>query len=85
MDLKRIYTGEGKTPERKALEQETLLRLRRLRAQMKQEHPGVLEGIQRTYEQSQGSVNIPVDRTKNMQTIAAFLKLRGLSPEDLRG
>lgn len=92
MDLKRIYTSGGKTPERTALEEETLLRLRALRAQLKKECPGVLESIQKTYEKGQNKpalapepTEIPIDRKKNMQTVAAFLKLRGISVEDLKG
>lgn len=87
-DLKRIYEGSDKTPARRALEQETLLSLRALRTRMKQEHPGLLEAIQSRYQHPpQKPVvqeeSIPIDRTKNMETIALFLKLRGMKPGDL--
>lgn len=86
MDLKRIYTDNNKTPARKALEQEALLKLRTLRVKLKQEHPGVLEKIQHGYETAQNpNSEIPIDRQKNVQTVAAFLALRGISLADLKG
>ncbi|HRQ60963.1 MAG TPA: hypothetical protein PLO23_05580 [Alphaproteobacteria bacterium] len=82
--MKRIYTDTDKTPARRALEQETLLTLRSLRARMKQDHPGMLEAIQSRYQAAQKpSDEIPIDREKNMETIALFLKLRGMTPGDL--
>jgi hypothetical protein len=96
--LKRIYIGTEKSPERRALEQEALLHLRALRARFKKELPGTLEDIRARYEKAQKSAaspppslaplppeaEIPIDREKNMRTVAAFLKLRGISPDDLK-
>lgn len=89
--MKRIYSNdEGKTPARRALEQEVLLNLRALRRRMTQQHPGLLEEIQSRYQAAQkppisAPVEdiIPIDRKKNMETVALFLKLRGMNPQDL--
>lgn len=97
--MKRIYIDTEKSPERRALEQEVLLRLRSLRARMKAQNPGVLENIRDSYEQAQKlaaapealalaalppDAEIPIDREKNMRTVAAFLKLRGVSLDELK-
>lgn len=94
--MKRIYTDTDKSPERRALEQEALLHLRALRARLRRELPGALEDIQSRYEKAQSlsasiipgpaaqDLQIPIDREKNMRTVAAFLKLRGIGLEDLK-
>lgn len=86
--MKRIYVPKKKNSKREKIEQDALAQLRRVRAQMKQDHPDLLDDIQKCYQAAQKTqaqkmevedkkqeTHVPIDRAKNLETVARFLQI----------
>lgn len=82
--MKRFFISKQKN-KRKKLETEALNSLRKTRAKFQEDHPGLLSKIRLLHEKMQDqqksrpqqvkSGDVPIDRAKNMETVARFLQI----------